>query len=174
MIVTRIGIHRAGLRYSGMSDDAPPAAIPPSVDRVLRFFRALSREEKMQALVQYSRSWSPCPSACATSTAAPIQCRSARRGSTSSPNCNRMGRSISLPTSMRDVADRRCLSRDPALSRQRSPSSRRPGHSRRLRAPDDGQHRPRRTRSRSQRHARPIKRSAAGAEIAHRNSSATK
>jgi cysteine desulfuration protein SufE len=61
MIVTRIGIHRAGLRYSGMSDDAPPAAIPPSVDRVLRFFRALSREEKMQALVQYSRKLEPLP-----------------------------------------------------------------------------------------------------------------
>ena len=35
--------------------DTTEGAIPPSVDRVLRLFRAMGREEKMQALVQYSK-----------------------------------------------------------------------------------------------------------------------
>jgi len=35
--------------------------IPPSIDRVLRYFRALSREEKMQALVLHSRKLEPVP-----------------------------------------------------------------------------------------------------------------
>lgn len=43
-----------------MSDAVAPA-IPPSVDRVLRYFRSLGREEKMQALVQYSRKLEPLP-----------------------------------------------------------------------------------------------------------------
>ncbi len=47
-----------------MADDlsAPPVApVPPSVARVLSYFRALSREEKMQALVQYSKKLEPVP-----------------------------------------------------------------------------------------------------------------
>ena len=35
--------------------------IPPSIDRVLRLFRSMNREEKMQALVQYSRKLEPLP-----------------------------------------------------------------------------------------------------------------
>jgi len=35
--------------------------LPPSVARVLRYFRALGREEKMQALVSYSRRLEPLP-----------------------------------------------------------------------------------------------------------------
>ena len=35
--------------------------IPPSVARVLRYFRSLGREEKMQALVQYARKLEPLP-----------------------------------------------------------------------------------------------------------------
>ena len=38
-----------------------PAATPPSIDRILRAFRAMSREEKMQALVQYSKKLEPLP-----------------------------------------------------------------------------------------------------------------
>lgn len=41
--------------------DATPGAIPPSVDRVLRLFRSMGREEKMQALVQYSKKLEPLP-----------------------------------------------------------------------------------------------------------------
>lgn len=40
-----------------MSDDA----LPPSLERVLRYFRSLSREEKMQALVSYARKLEPLP-----------------------------------------------------------------------------------------------------------------
>ena len=36
-------------------------AIPPSIERVLRQFRAMGREEKMQALVAYSRKLEPFP-----------------------------------------------------------------------------------------------------------------
>src|SRR5438552_17021108 len=35
--------------------------IPPSIDRVLRLFRSMGREEKMQALVQYSKRLEPFP-----------------------------------------------------------------------------------------------------------------
>jgi cysteine desulfuration protein SufE len=35
--------------------------IPPSIDRVLRLFRSMNREEKMQALVQYSKKLQPLP-----------------------------------------------------------------------------------------------------------------
>ena len=38
-----------------------PRALPPKIDRVLRSFRALSREERMQALVSYSRKLEPLP-----------------------------------------------------------------------------------------------------------------
>src|SRR3954468_19765767 len=37
------------------------AGIPPSIDRVLRLFRSMNREEKMQALVQYSKKLDPLP-----------------------------------------------------------------------------------------------------------------
>jgi cysteine desulfuration protein SufE len=43
-----------------MADPAPPQ-IPPSVERVLRQFRMMSREEKMAALVQYSKKLEPLP-----------------------------------------------------------------------------------------------------------------
>jgi cysteine desulfuration protein SufE len=43
-------------------ESAPAATgIPPSIDRVLRLFRSMNREEKMQALVQYSRKLEPLP-----------------------------------------------------------------------------------------------------------------
>src|SRR6266576_7218601 len=35
--------------------------IPPSIDRVLKLFRSMGREEKMQALVQYSKKLEPLP-----------------------------------------------------------------------------------------------------------------
>jgi len=41
--------------------DTTEGAIPPSVDRVLRLFRSMGREEKMQALVQYSKKLEPLP-----------------------------------------------------------------------------------------------------------------
>jgi cysteine desulfuration protein SufE len=41
--------------------DATPTQVPPSVDRVLRYFRTLSRDEKMQALVHYSKKLEPLP-----------------------------------------------------------------------------------------------------------------
>lgn len=42
-------------------DEAAAGAIPPSIDRVLHLFRSMGREEKMQALVQYSRKLEPLP-----------------------------------------------------------------------------------------------------------------
>jgi len=36
-------------------------AIPPSIERILNRFRALGREEKMQALVQYAKKLEPVP-----------------------------------------------------------------------------------------------------------------
>ncbi len=39
----------------------PAAELPPSIDRVLRLFRSMGREEKMQALVQYSKKLEPLP-----------------------------------------------------------------------------------------------------------------
>ena len=44
-----------------MPDDAVSAGIPPSIGRVLRLFRSMGREEKMQALVQYSKKLEPLP-----------------------------------------------------------------------------------------------------------------
>ena len=41
--------------------DAPTEQIPPSIERVLSRFRALGREEKMQALLQYSKKLEPLP-----------------------------------------------------------------------------------------------------------------
>jgi cysteine desulfuration protein SufE len=42
-------------------ENAPAAAIPPSIERVLKLFRSMGREEKMQALVQYSKKLEPLP-----------------------------------------------------------------------------------------------------------------
>ena len=43
-------------------ESAPTSSgIPPSIDRVLRLFRSMGREEKMQALVQYSKKLEPVP-----------------------------------------------------------------------------------------------------------------
>lgn len=43
-------------------ENAPAASsIPPSIDRVLKLFRSMGREEKMQALVQYSQKLEPLP-----------------------------------------------------------------------------------------------------------------
>ena len=41
--------------------DPDATALPPSVDRVLKKFQALGREEKMQALVHYSKRLEPLP-----------------------------------------------------------------------------------------------------------------
>jgi cysteine desulfuration protein SufE len=38
-----------------MQNAQETSSIPPSIDRVLKLFRSMGREEKMQALVQYSR-----------------------------------------------------------------------------------------------------------------------
>jgi cysteine desulfuration protein SufE len=43
-----------------MTDEITPA-IPPSIDRVLRQFKSMTREEKMQALVSYSKKLEPLP-----------------------------------------------------------------------------------------------------------------
>jgi cysteine desulfuration protein SufE len=40
---------------------ATNSPIPPSIDRILRRFQAMGREEKMQALVQYSKKLEPLP-----------------------------------------------------------------------------------------------------------------
>ena len=37
------------------------SALPPSVERVLRHFRAMAREEKMQALLSYAKKLEPLP-----------------------------------------------------------------------------------------------------------------
>src|SRR3954466_4173951 len=45
-------------------ESAPSTAspgLPPSIERVLKLFRSMGREEKMQALVQYSRKLEPLP-----------------------------------------------------------------------------------------------------------------
>ena len=43
-------------------ENAPVASsIPPSIERVLKLFRSMGREEKMQALVQYSKKLDPLP-----------------------------------------------------------------------------------------------------------------
>ena len=41
--------------------DTESTTLPPSIDRVLKLFRSLGREEKMQALVSYSRKLEPLP-----------------------------------------------------------------------------------------------------------------
>ena len=44
-----------------MENAQEPSSIPPSIDRVLKLFRSMGREEKMQALVQYSKKLEPLP-----------------------------------------------------------------------------------------------------------------
>jgi cysteine desulfuration protein SufE len=44
-----------------MSDATSSAQIPPGIERVLSRFRAMAREEKMQALVHYSKKLEPLP-----------------------------------------------------------------------------------------------------------------
>jgi len=44
-----------------MSDALPPETLPPTIARVLARFRAMEREEKMQALVHYSKKLEPLP-----------------------------------------------------------------------------------------------------------------
>ena len=44
-----------------MESATAASGIPPSIDRVLKHFRAMGREEKMQALVQYSKKLEPFP-----------------------------------------------------------------------------------------------------------------
>jgi cysteine desulfuration protein SufE len=41
--------------------DPSPAPLPPSLEKALRTFRALGREEKMQALVSWSKRLEPLP-----------------------------------------------------------------------------------------------------------------
>ena len=44
-----------------MSDVTPEGQLPPTLARVLSRFRSMSREEKMQALVHYSKRLEPVP-----------------------------------------------------------------------------------------------------------------
>jgi cysteine desulfuration protein SufE len=44
-----------------MSDQPSSATLPPAIARVLARFRAMEREEKMQALVHYSKKLEPVP-----------------------------------------------------------------------------------------------------------------
>jgi cysteine desulfuration protein SufE len=44
-----------------MSDSSGAQTLPSSVERVLKYFRSLGREEKMQALVSYSKRLEPVP-----------------------------------------------------------------------------------------------------------------
>ena len=44
-----------------MENAQETSSIPPSIDRALKLFRSMGREEKMQALVQYSKKLEPLP-----------------------------------------------------------------------------------------------------------------
>jgi cysteine desulfuration protein SufE len=44
-----------------MENASAASSIPPSIERVLKLFRSMGREEKMQALVQYSKKLEPLP-----------------------------------------------------------------------------------------------------------------
>jgi cysteine desulfuration protein SufE len=44
-----------------MSESSPSQQLPPSIERILRHFRTMSREEKMAALVQYAKKLEPLP-----------------------------------------------------------------------------------------------------------------
>ena len=43
------------------TETTPAGSLPPSIDRVLRRFRAFTRDEKMQALLQYAARLEPLP-----------------------------------------------------------------------------------------------------------------
>jgi len=49
------------LDMSDVSATDSPGALPPSIARVLSYFQSLGREEKMQALVGYSKRLEPVP-----------------------------------------------------------------------------------------------------------------
>jgi len=49
------------LDMNDVSATDSPGALPPSIARVLRYFQSLGREEKMQALVGYSKRLEPVP-----------------------------------------------------------------------------------------------------------------
>lgn len=44
-----------------MMDNTSVQPLPPSIDRTLRYFQALGREEKMQALLAYAKKLEPLP-----------------------------------------------------------------------------------------------------------------
>jgi cysteine desulfuration protein SufE len=44
-----------------MTDEHVSLPVPPSIDRVLKQFRALGREEKMQSLLSYAKKLEPLP-----------------------------------------------------------------------------------------------------------------
>lgn len=44
-----------------METASSASSLPPSIDRVLKLFRSMDREEKMQALLQYSKKLEPLP-----------------------------------------------------------------------------------------------------------------
>jgi len=44
-----------------MQDVSASSALPPSIERSLKLFRSMGREEKMQALVQFSKKLEPLP-----------------------------------------------------------------------------------------------------------------
>ncbi|MBK5188340.1 MAG: SufE family protein [Gemmatimonadaceae bacterium] len=44
-----------------MAEEPAPTPIPPTIERVLRQFRALGREEKMQTLLSYAKKLEPLP-----------------------------------------------------------------------------------------------------------------
>ena len=54
-------IHVPTFACSFMPDNPATSPVPPTVERILTRFRQLSREEKMSALVQYSRKLEPLP-----------------------------------------------------------------------------------------------------------------
>ena len=49
-----------------MASPAPEPALPPAIQKVLDRFRAMAREEKMQALVAYAKRLEPVPERLAT------------------------------------------------------------------------------------------------------------
>ncbi len=60
-----------------MENAQETSSIPPSIDRVLKRFRSMGREEKMQALVQYSKKLEPLP----------VRFKDLDRGSFTIPEC---------------------------------------------------------------------------------------
>ena len=73
-------------RFISSHDGTGGQPLPPSVARVLGTFRALGREEKMQALLHYAKTARAGPRAIPRASTAPSStCPSARRASISSP-----------------------------------------------------------------------------------------